>query len=119
MIDVLIADPDPAVRKALALLLSHRLGVVTIREAGDTEALICALEEFPPALLLLDWRMYGAPAPQTSRLLQKAYPGLKVVLLSVDKDDAQVAHETEAAFIHKGASPADIIAVLGPLLGKS
>ena len=116
MIRILIADPDSATRKALALLLQQKLGTYGIVEVGDVEALIRAMADTTPDLLLLDWRLYGSPAPETCRLLQKAYPHLKIVLLSVDANDELAAKEAGADFVHKGASPDELIAVLKPLL---
>jgi len=84
----------------------------------DVETLIRSLADTPPDLLLLDWRLYGSPATETCRLLQKAYPRLKIVLLSVDANDAIAAKEAGADFIHKGASPDELIATLTPLLRK-
>ena len=118
MIRILIADPDSATRKALTLLLRRKLGTDGIIEVGDLETLIRVLADSPPDLLLLDWRLYGSPAPETCRLLQKAYPNLKIVLLSVDANDATEAQAAGAKFIHKGASPDELIATLTPLLRK-
>ena len=118
MIRILIADPDPATRKALTLLLQRKMGTNGIAEVGDVETLIRTLAGESPDLLLLDWRLYGSPAPDTCRLLQKAYPHLKIILLSVDADDEAAAKEAGADFIHKGASPDELIATLTPLLRK-
>jgi DNA-binding response OmpR family regulator len=118
MIRILIADPDSATRKALTLLLQRKLNSYSIIEVQDVETLIRSLADTPPDLLLLDWRLYGSPAPETCRLLQKAYPCLNIVLLSVDSNDAVAAREAGAAFIHKGASPDELIATLRPLLRK-
>ena len=119
MIHILIADPDPATRKAFSLLLRRKLDTNDIVEVGDVETLIRTLADSSPDLVLLDWRLYGSPAPETCRLLQKAYPNLKIVLLSVDANDAGVARDVGAAFIHKGASPDELIATLKPLLRKN
>lgn len=116
MIHILIADPDSTTRKALALLLQRKLGMTDILEAGEVETLIRTLADTPPDLLLLDWRLYGSPAPETCRLLQKAYPNLKVILLSVDADDAAEAKTAGAMFVYKGASPDELIKTLKPLL---
>lgn len=116
MIRILIADPDSATRKALILLLQRKMGTNCIIEAKDVETLIRSLANTPPDLLMLDWRLYGSPATETCRLLRKAYPHLKIVLLSVDADDAAAAREAGADFIHKGASPDELIATLTPLL---
>ena len=85
-------------------------------EVDSVETLIRALADTPPNLLLLDWRLYGSPAPETCRLLQRAYPCLKIVLLSVDANDAIAAKEAGAEFIYKGASPDELIATLTHLL---
>ncbi|MEO8355441.1 MAG: response regulator [Chloroflexota bacterium] len=115
---ILIADPDSATRKALALLLRRKLGIDGIIEVDSVETLIRALAETMPNLLLLDWRLYGSPAPDTCRLLQLAYSQLKIILLSVDAGDAYAANEAGASFVHKGASPDELIATLMPLLRK-
>ena len=118
MTRIIIADPDSATRKALALLLQRKIGEYEFIEVDTVEALIRALADTPPDLLLLDWRLYGSPAPETCRLLQRAYPQLKITLLSVDADNATAAREAGAAFVHKGASPDELIATLTPLLRK-
>ena len=118
MIRILIADPDSATCKALALLLQRKLGSYSIIEVQDVKTLIRSLADSSPDLLLLDWRLYGSPAPETCRLLQKAYPHLQIVLLSVDANDAAAAKEAGAMFIHKGAAPDELIATLTPLLHK-
>ena len=118
MIRILIADPDSATRKALALLLRRKLGEGEIVEVDGVETLIRTLADTAPDLLLLDWRLYGSPAPETCRLLQRAYPHLKIILLSVNAENATAAKEAGASFIYKGASPDELIATLSPLLRK-
>ena len=118
MIRIIIADPDPATRKALTLLLRRKMGTNGILEAGDVEALIRIMADSSPDLLILDWRLYGSPAPETCRLLQKAYPNLKIILLSVNADDESAAIEAGADFIHKGAPPDEVIAKLSPFFKK-
>jgi len=118
MIRILIADPDSATRKALALLLRRKLDTGAIVEIPDVETLIRVLADATPNLLLLDWRLYGSPAPETCLLLQKAYPNLKIVLLSVDANDAAAAKDAGADFIYKGASPDELIATLTPLFNR-
>ena len=119
MIRILIADPDSATRKALILLLQRKLGTQSILEVKDVETLIRTLADTPPDVLLLDWRLYGSPAPETCRLLRKAYPHLRIALLSVDANDATAAKEAGADFIHKGASPDELIATVTLLLRKN
>ena len=118
MNQIIIADRDSATRKALTLLLQRKLGTHHILEADSVETLIRTLADTPPDLLLLDWKLYGSPAPETCRLLQRAYPELKIVLLSINAEDAVAAKEAGATFVHKGASPDELITTLTPLLRK-
>ena len=115
---IIIADRDSATRKALTLLLQRKLGTHHIVEADSVEALIRTLADTPPDLLLLDWKLYGSPAPETCHLLRRAYPELKIVLLSISAEDVAAAREAGAEFIHKGASPDELITTLTPLLRK-
>jgi DNA-binding response OmpR family regulator len=119
MIRILIADPDPATRKALALLLKRKWGAYDVKEVPDVETLIRTLADSSPDLLLLDWRLSGSPAPETCQLLRKAYPHLSIVLLSVNTDDAQAAREAGAEFIHKGAAPDELLTTLKTMLDAS
>jgi DNA-binding response OmpR family regulator len=116
MIRILIADPDSATRKALSSLLHRKLDSNEIMEVGSIETLIRELVDIPPDLLLLDWRLPGSPAPEICKLIQKAYPLLQILLLSVDANDGAAAREAGAIFIHKGASPDELIATLGPIM---
>jgi DNA-binding NarL/FixJ family response regulator len=118
MTRILIADSDAASRKALALLLFRRLEVLEIEEARDIETIIRTLAVAACDLVLLDWHLHGAPAPQTCQLLLKAFPTLKIVLLSVDAENEKEALNVGAAFIHKGASPETVVATLKTLLKK-
>ncbi len=118
MLRSLIADPNSVTRKALTLLLRRKLGNEDIAEIEDVETLIRMLADTPPDLLFLDWHLYGSPAAETCRLLRKAYPRLKMVLLSVDAGNAFAAKQAGASFVHKGASPDELIATLTPLLRK-
>ena len=112
MVKILIADPDRSFRNALTLLISRRLGIQDVDQASDSDALICALSANPPDMLVLDWRLIGAPVLETCRLLSRAYPNLKIVLLSMDSQDCEAARSVGATFIHKAAKPEEVIAVL-------
>ena len=99
---ILIADPDPAFRKALALLIARRLEVRHIDEAADTGTLIQKLADTRPDLLLL----------------RNTYPELKIVLLSLKPEDETAAHSAGAGFICKSASPDETLAVLKSVLSE-
>ena len=116
MIQILIADADPAARKALSLLLLRRLCMQDVYEVADVESLIRTLANTPPQFLLLDWKLYGSPPLETCHLLQMAFPHMKIILLSLDASDGVMATNAGIDFIHKGAAPEAIIAKLTSLL---
>jgi len=109
---ILIADPDPSSRRAFDLLLKRKLKICEIIEAEDMETLFQRLADTPPDLLLLDWKLDYAPAVETSILLRKAYPEIKIILLSVNPSDAGLAQANGAEFVHKGSSPDQLLSVL-------
>ena len=115
MIHILIADADPATRKAINLLLRRKLGVNNITEVMDVESLIRALVDTPPTWLFLDWKLYGSPPLETCHVLQKAFPQLRIVLLSLDATDEVTAKKAGIDFIQKGAAPDAIIGKLTSL----
>jgi two-component system, NarL family, invasion response regulator UvrY len=113
---IIIADPDPAFRKALALLITRRLDVQSIDEAADTGTLIQKLADSPPDLLLLNWSIHGVPGPETCILLRNTYPAMKVILLSLNPEDAETARCAGAGFICKSSSPEKTLEVLRSVL---
>lgn len=115
MKNILIADPDLAARKAIKLTIKHKFGIEQVREAADMETLIRSLADYPPELLLLDWTLYGAPAPETCSLLRKAYPAMKIILLSADACDITAAQNADALFICKGDDPEHLVNIIKSL----
>ena len=113
---IIIADSDPAFRRALALLITRRLDVQSIDEAGDTGTLIQKLADAPPDLLLLNWSIHGVPGPETCILLRNTYPAMKVILLSLNPEDAETARCAGAGFICKSSSPEKTLEVLRSVL---
>ena len=119
MIDILIADADPATRKALSLLLRRKLCLQGVYEVADVESLIRTLANNTPELLLLDSKLYGLPLIEACRLLQKEFPQLRIVLLSLDANDEEIAKCTGVDFVYKGAAPDAMIAKLTSLLYRN
>ena len=81
----------------------------------DVESLIRVLVDTSPTWLFLDWKLYGSPPLETCQLVQKAFPQLKIVLLSLDANDEVMAKKAGIDFIQKGAAPDSIIAKLNSL----
>ncbi len=116
---ILIADPDPAFRKALATLIMRRLETQSIAEAADTGTMIHILEKEPADVLLLNWSMHGVSGTAVCVLLRNTYPDLKIILLSPNPEDEPAARSAGAGFICKGASPEETLKILGEAIKES
>ncbi len=116
---ILIADPDPAFRRALATLLVHRLEIQSIEEAADTGTMLHILESTPADVLLLNWSMHGVSGPAICVLLRNTYPNMKIVLLSSNPEDEPAAKAAGGAFLCKGASPEETLKILGEAIKES
>jgi two-component system nitrate/nitrite response regulator NarL len=115
MTRILIADPDPRIRQALILLLERKLGAVQADEAWDRAALERQLAALRPDVLLLDCHLPGLTTADITALLSRPISP-RLALMSVDADDLPTALGFNAAFIYKGAPPAEVLATLRGLI---
>jgi DNA-binding NarL/FixJ family response regulator len=113
---ILIADPDPAIRSALALILRSRFGADDVCLSKDMLTFAFSMAACAPRILLFDAGLYHATALEACLVLRQTYPALELVLLSAREDDGLAAEKAGAHFIHKGDSPEKILATLAPLL---
>jgi DNA-binding NarL/FixJ family response regulator len=112
---VLIADPDSRTRQAFTLLLQRRLGVRSVDEAWDLPSLERQLATCTPDLLLLDCDLPDLSTAETATLALRSTVG-RLVLMSVDAEDATMAATLCAPFIYKGALPDEVLATLRSLI---
>jgi hypothetical protein len=68
-------------------------------------------------VLLIDNKLLDLNYPVACLLLQKAFPNLKIVLLSLDENARYTAASTGIGFIHKGDNIDETISVLQSILG--
>ncbi len=113
---ILIADPDPAIRSALALILRRRFGADNVCLSTDILTFAFSMADCAPQLLLFDPKLYNVTALEACLVLRQIYPALELVLLSARDEDALAAEKAGAHFIHKGDSPEKMFATLTPLL---
>ena len=119
MTRILIADPDTASRKALALLLTRKLGVEIILEATEADSLSALIKATAPDVLLLDDCLPGLNHPETCQLLRATFPDLKIALLSLDESARDKAVACGAEFIHKGACLDETLSHLKTIIGET
>ncbi len=87
--EILVAHTQEAVRRQLGDLLAPHGGL--LRGAASQEELLIALRRHTPALLLLDLHLPGAPALDLLLALRERHPGLPVVVLAREEDQAATA----------------------------
>src|SRR5262245_25813761 len=88
---VLVADDDPALRRLLRITLESDWYLVL--EADDGERAWEIIQEYRPALVILDVWMAGRNGVQVTRAIRQApeLRGTRIILLSGRTEPAQVA----------------------------
>lgn len=119
MTRILIADPDPTSRKALALLLTRKLGAEIIIEATEAASLLNLAISTLPNVLLIDDSLTGLDLSETCHSLQKALPSLTIALLSLNESAGEKATALGIKFIHKGACLDETLSHLQAILGET
>jgi DNA-binding NarL/FixJ family response regulator len=83
---VLLADDHPLFRDGITSLLAAR-NYDVVGQAGNGAEAVQLVEELRPDLVLMDIRMPGVNGLDATRLIQAAYPEIKIVILTVSEED--------------------------------
>ncbi len=116
---VVVVDDHGLVREGIATLLGGDPRVAVVGEGADGEQAVDLVEAHRPDVLLMDLNMPRLNGLDATRRLCRQFPGLRVVLLSVQDDVATRRTMLEAgasAFVSKSA---DADALLDVVLGTS
>jgi excisionase family DNA binding protein len=116
---VLIVDDDPRIREFIRVNLE--MDGIAVREAGDAEEGLAALEEEPPDLILLDVMM---PKVDGWEMLQRVrerhgVDSIQVIMFSgkVDESSDEAEARGAQAFLGKPFNPQDLVTRTKDLLG--
>lgn len=113
---VLVADDHPAMRRALARLVTEHEGLELVGEATNGEEAIAMATRHAPDVALLDVRMPRLDGLATLRRLIDDDGGRVRVLLISGNDDCEIAHEAiaqgAAGFLSKDAEEGEICAAI-------
>lgn len=107
---VVVADDHPVYREGVVAMLLDR-GLDVVAEAADGEAALAAATAHRPDVVLMDLDMPGLGGVEATRRLSAEAPGVAVLVVTMDSDDASVFAALKAGargYLVKDASGADI-----------
>ena len=120
---ILLADDHTVVRQGLRKVLEERSDWRVVAEAGDGREAVRQAEEAKPDVAILDVAMPLLNGIEATRQIVKKVPGVRVLVLSMHKDEAyvtQILHAGAAGYLLKDSADVDLLqAVTAISEGKS
>src|SRR5574338_1548152 len=96
IIKVAIADDHLLFRKGVILSLKQYQNIQFIFEAENGEELIKGMETEQPDIVLLDLRMPVKDGIETTKYLNKNFPAVRILILTMYEDERFVGHLMES-----------------------
>jgi DNA-binding NarL/FixJ family response regulator len=111
-IRVLVADDDPLVRAALAMILDAAPGLTLVSEAADGTEVVAAVDAYTPDVVLMDIRMPKLDGLAATELLRARPDPPEVIVLTTFHADEHVLRALRAGasgFLLKDTRPTEIL----------
>jgi len=116
---ILLADDQPEVRSALKFILEQETTCQVVGEVYDADALVHAVQQGCPDVVLLDWELPNLRTATCMKALRDACSGMKVVALSSKIESREGALKSNVdAFVSKGDPPETVLDTLHTLIGS-
>lgn len=115
---ILIADDNERIRRGLTEILSAEKNWVVCGEASDGAEAVGMSRKLLPDLVLLDMNMPGASGFETTRLLRREMPGIRILIITYHDCVRLLPAALEAGAdgcVEKGRIAADLIAAIAAL----
>ena len=80
---VLIADPDPIVRKSLGRILSRESAIEVVGESGEVDNTIEQLSSLNPDVAMIDAHLIRTQTRNYLKVMKSASPATRFIILSV------------------------------------
>lgn len=110
-IKVAIADDHKIFRKGVILSLRSYSNIRFVLEADDGDELIEKIPEFEPDVVLCDLKMPNKDGIDTTKIISKQFPNIRVIILTMYEDERFVGHLMDcgaAGYLLKNTDPAEI-----------
>ena len=120
-ITVAIADDHTLFRKGVIHSLTPYKQIRFLLEAGTGDELLSGLETHPVQVVLMDLKMPGKDGIETTKLISRNYPDIKVLIVSMYEDERFVYHLMENGahgYLLKNAEPQEISKAITEVVEK-
>jgi DNA-binding NarL/FixJ family response regulator len=120
-ITVAIADDHQLFRKGVIHSLSAYQQIRFLVEAGNGDELLASLEAHPIQVVLMDLKMPGKDGIETTKIISRAYPHIKVLVVSMHEDERFVHHLMENGahgYLLKNAEPQEMLNAITAVVEK-
>jgi DNA-binding NarL/FixJ family response regulator len=108
---ILLADSNPILRSALALLLETRLKAQVVAQVNSTESLLEEAAATCPDIVILDCELLGETCAQCITQLRRILPEARIIATSVHFEYGSQAEGADA-FVCKFDPPEKILEVV-------
>jgi DNA-binding NarL/FixJ family response regulator len=111
VIKVAIADDHKIFRKGVILSLRPYHNIKFVLEAENGEELIQGVESSKPDIILMDLKMPVKDGIETTKYLNKHYPSIRILILTMYEDERFVGHLMDSGangYLLKSTDPEEI-----------
>jgi DNA-binding NarL/FixJ family response regulator len=111
IIKVAIADDHKIFRKGVILSLRPYHNIKFVLEAENGEELIQGVESTKPDIILMDLKMPVKDGIETTKYLNKHYPAIRILILTMYEDERFVGHLMDSGangYLLKSTDPEEI-----------
>lgn len=110
---ILLADDNPSLRSALALMLETRLGACIAAEAARMETLLQHAADTQPDFILLDNELPGLPLTGRIEAIRRMAPQAHIILLSARPDLTPSPSEADRTeYFNTACPPEQLLSIL-------
>ena len=115
MINVLIADDHPIVRKGIKQLVNDAFSPAEVDEVGTSQDVLDMVSRKSFDVVLLDLRLPGIGGLEVLKTLRKGWPGLPVLVITIHSEEQyaiQAFRAGASGYLTKESAPDQLIAAI-------